>query len=132
VVYRAKPAVCNGCPVKAACTASDRGRTLHRSVYADYLERVQADHQTAAYEKAMGKRKVWVDPRFGEAKDWHGFRRFRLRGRWKVTCEGLLIATGQTLKRWLSTQGWGQRHGPSGSLALASSPPARAISVNIP
>ena len=40
VVYRAKPAVCNAFPVKAACTASNRGRTIHRSFYADYLERV--------------------------------------------------------------------------------------------
>jgi hypothetical protein len=40
VVYRAKPAVCNAFPVKAACTASNRGRTIHRSFYADYVERV--------------------------------------------------------------------------------------------
>jgi hypothetical protein len=33
---------------------------------------VRTYHETAAYEKAMGKRKVWVEPLFGEAKDWHG------------------------------------------------------------
>ena len=43
-----------------------------------YLDRVRGYHQTAAYEKAMAKRKVWVEPLFGEAKDWHGLRRFRL------------------------------------------------------
>jgi transposase len=118
VVYRAKPAVCNACSVKAACTASERGRTIHRSFYADYLQRVQAYHQTAAYARAMGKRKVWVEPLFGEAKDWHGLRRFRLRGLAKVNMEGLLIAAGQNLKRWLSNRGWGRRHGPCGSLAL--------------
>jgi hypothetical protein len=42
VIYRAQAATRNACPVKAACTASDCGRTLQRSFYTDYLERVQA------------------------------------------------------------------------------------------
>jgi hypothetical protein len=62
---------------------------------------------------------VWVEPLFGEAKDWHGLRRFRLRGLWKVNCEALLVAAGQNLTRWLTRTGWGRRHGPTGSLALA-------------
>ncbi|MBV9689475.1 MAG: transposase [Ktedonobacteraceae bacterium] len=41
VGYRANPATCNACPVKAKCTESDSGRQLHRSFYADYLERVK-------------------------------------------------------------------------------------------
>ncbi len=80
VVYRAQAATRNGCPVKAACTASDQGRTLQRSFYAEYLERVHAYHATPAYQKAMRKRSVWVEPLFGEAKQWHGLRQFRLRG----------------------------------------------------
>ena len=32
---------------------------------------------------------------FAEAKDWHGLRRFRLRGLEKVNVEALLIASGQ-------------------------------------
>jgi hypothetical protein len=76
---RADPALCNACPVKAQCTSSGQGRQLHRSFYADYLERVKGYHQTFAYQKAMNKRKVWVEPLFGEAKEWHGMRRFRLR-----------------------------------------------------
>jgi hypothetical protein len=40
---------------------------------------VRAYHETAADEQAMGKRTVWVEPLVGEAKDWHGLRRFRLR-----------------------------------------------------
>ena len=79
VVYRADAAICNACPLKAACTESSQGRQVQRSLYVEYLDRVRAYHQTAAYEKAMAKRKVWVEPLFGEAKDWHGLRRFRLR-----------------------------------------------------
>jgi transposase len=125
VVYRAQAATCNGCPVKAACTASDRGRTVQRSFYAEYLERVHAYHATPAYQKAMRKRSVWVEPLFGEAKQWHGLRQFRLRGLANVNMEGLLVAAGQNLKRWLVAIGWGRRHGPLGSLlALPASPPA--------
>jgi hypothetical protein len=61
----------------------------------------------------MRKRKVWVEPLFAEAKDWHGLRRFRLRGLEKVNGEALLIAAGQNLKRLLSGRGWGRRPFPS-------------------
>ena len=126
VVYRADAATCNACPLKAACTESDQGRQVHRSLYAEYLDRVRAYHQTAAYEKAMAKRKVWVEPLFGEAKDWHGLGRFRLSRLWKVNVEALLIAMGQNLKRLLRKRGWGRRPWPNGApeapLASRSSP----------
>jgi len=116
IVYRADPAICNACPVKAACTNSSRGRTLQRSFYAAYLEKVRDYHATEAYQKAMRKRQVWVEPLFAEAKDWHGLRRFRLRGLLNVNIEGLLIAAGQNLKRFLAATGWGRRCAPCGSL----------------
>jgi transposase len=94
VIYRAAAAVCNACPLKAECTASDQGRQVRRSFHVDYLDRVRGYHTTPAYEKAMRKRKVWVEPLFGEAKQWHGLRQFRLRGLEKVNIEGLLIAAG--------------------------------------
>jgi hypothetical protein len=125
VVYQADPARCNACPVKRACTTSDQGRIIHRSFYAAYLERVKAYHATAAYARAMNKRKVWVEPLFGEAKDWHGLRRFRLRGLENVNIEGLLTASGQNLKRLLRDWGWGRRPWPAGGVGY----PAR-ISVS--
>jgi transposase len=122
VEYRAHAATCNACPVKTQCTSSDQGRQLHRSFYADYLERVKGYHQTFAYHKAMNKRKVWVEPLFAEAKDWHGMRRFRLRRLWRVNCEALVTATGQNLKRLLQKRGWGRR--PFPTEAVATLPPA--------
>src|SRR5215207_2437335 len=115
VVYQAEAATCNACPMKAACTESSQGRQVRRSLYAEYLDRVRAYHETPAYEKAMAKRKVWVEPLFGEAKDWHGLSRFRLRRLWKVNIEALLIATGQNLKRLLRKRGWGRRPWPHGA-----------------
>jgi transposase len=122
VIYRAEAATCNACALKAACTPCDRGRQVSRSFHEAYLERVRGYHQTEAYQKAMRKRKVWPEPLFGEAKQWHGLRQFRLRGLAKVNMEGLLVAAGQNLKRWLAATGWGRRHGPSGSLVAAAAP----------
>ena len=83
-----------------------------RSFYADDLDRVRAYQETPAYQKALRKRSVWVEPRFGEAKQWHGLRRFRLRRLPKVNTEALLTATGQNLKRLLRARGWGRRPWP--------------------
>lgn len=119
--YQADAAACNACPLKAECTPSPSGRQVHRSFHANYLERVQGYYQTWAYQKALSKRKVWVEPLFGEAKEWHGMRRFRLRRLWRVNCEALVIATGQNLKRLLRKRGWGRR--PFPAEAVATIPP---------
>lgn len=78
-VYRAQAAICNECPVKPACTNSQSGRHLFRSFFYRELERVTSYYSTEAYKKAMRKRQVWVEPLFGEAKQWHGITWFRLR-----------------------------------------------------
>jgi Transposase DDE domain len=123
VEYRAVAGTCNVCPVKAACTTNKRGRHIHRSFFADYLDRVKAYEQTLAYHKALNKRKVWIEPLFGEGKQWHGMRRFRLRRLWRVNCEALVIASGQNLKRLLQKRGWGRRPFPTEAMALR--PPAK-------
>jgi hypothetical protein len=43
---------------RAECTESHRGRILHRSLYAEYLNKVRGYHTTEAYKKAMRKRQV--------------------------------------------------------------------------
>ena len=119
VEYRADAATCNACPLKAQCTPSEQGRLVHRSFHASYLERVRGYHLTHAYQKAMNKRKVWVEPLFAEAKDWHGMRRFRLRLLWRVNIEALRIAAGQNLKRLLKKRGWGRRPSPVEALCAS-------------
>ena len=47
----------------------------------------------------MRKRSVWVEPLFGEAKQFHRLRCFRLRGLLKVNIEGVMVAAGQNLMR---------------------------------
>ncbi len=110
--YRAKPAICNACPIKTRCTTGKQGREVIRSFDEEYLERVRGYHTTEAYQKAYRKRQVWVEPLFAEGKQWHRLRRFRLRGLTKVNGEALLIASGQNLKRLLQRHGGGRRPWP--------------------
>jgi hypothetical protein len=114
--YAARPSACNACALKARCTKSTKGRWLRRSYEEEYLERVRGYRESEPYRKAIRKRAVWVEPLFGEAKDWHGLRSFRLRRLEKVNIEALMIASGQNLKRLLT---FGMR-GPKGPAQVAA------------
>jgi hypothetical protein len=114
-IYQADATVCTACPLKEKCTGSDQGRMVKRSFDEAYLDLVRSYHGTEAYKKAMRKRRVWVEPLFGEAKAWHGLERFRLRLLEKVNIEALVTASGQNLKRLLSWRGWGRRWWPGGA-----------------
>ncbi len=127
-VYEAPAAACRSCALKAQCTTSQRGRRVGRSLNETYLDRVRGYHATEPYAKAMRKRKVWVEPLFAEAKNWHGLRRFRLRGLEQVNIQGQLIAAGQNLKRLLSGSGWGRRPWPNGAAGVVL-PPAKPVVV---
>jgi transposase len=106
--YRAKASSCKTCQLRSRCTSDKLGGNLRRGPFEGYLDRVRSYAGTHSYEKALRKRKVWIEPLFGEAKDWHGMRRFRLRRLKKVNIEALLIASGQNVKRLLTFGG----HGP--------------------
>jgi transposase len=125
-IYQAPASACAACALRAQCTTSPRGRRISRNLDEDAIERVRGYHVTEAFAKAMRKRKVWVEPLFAEAKDWHGLRRFRLRGLEKVNGEAILIAAGQNLKRLLSRCGWGRRPWPNGAAGVVLPAPARA------
>ena len=98
-IYRADAEKFNVCPVKSECTKSKSGRHVFISFHREYVDRIRVYHQTEHYQKSMRKRGVWVEPLFGEAKDFHRLRRFRLRGLLNVNIEGVMIAAGQNLKR---------------------------------
>ena len=119
-LYRAHTKSCTVCPLRKKYTANRHGRQIDRSMHAELLERVRGYDGTPPFEKAMRQRRVWVEPLFAEAKQWRGLRRFRLRGVHNVNIEGVLIAAGQNLKRYLAKQGWGKQWGPHGPLMSPS------------
>ena len=100
---------------RAACSAAPDASA--------YVERVRGYRGTPAYEQALRKRSVWVEPLFAEAKQWHGLGQFRLRGLVNVNIEALLVATGQNLKRWLQATGWGRRGLPGMAVVMPAVTP---------
>jgi transposase len=105
--YRAKGGTCDACELKPYCTTSKAGRQILRHFDEEYVDRVKGYRGTFPYEKALRKRRVWVEPLFAEAKDWHGLRRFRMRRLEKVNIEALLIAAGQNIKRLVAARNRG-------------------------
>jgi hypothetical protein len=89
------------------------------------VDRVRSYRGSFPYEKALRRRRVWVEPFFAEAKDRHGMRRFRLRRLEKVNAEALLIAAGQNVKRLLT---FGARRPRKIAQAAALRPPRRPSS----
>ena len=85
----------------------------------EFLERVKGYHETEAYKKAMRKRQVWVEPLFGESKQWHQMRWLRLRRLKKVNIEGLIRASGQNIKRLLKQKIRKNTPDPATALALS-------------
>jgi transposase len=128
-IYQASAADCAACALRPKCTTSTTGRRVSRSLSEDALDRVRGHQATEDYARAMRKRQVWVEPLFAEAKDWHGLRRFRLRGAEKVNTQAQLIAAGQNLERLLSQRGWGRRPWPGGASGLVL-PAAPAIATS--
>jgi transposase len=109
VIYKTEPATCTSCSMRARCTDNKSGRQVLRHLEEHYVDRVKSYRGSFPYEKALRKRRVWVEPLFAEAKDWHGLRRFRLRRLEKVNIEALLIASGQNIKRLVAARERGPR-----------------------
>jgi hypothetical protein len=124
--YRAKAGTCDACSLRSDCTTSKLGRQILRHFDEEYVDRVKGYRGTFLYEKALRKRRVWVEPLFAEAKDWHGMRRFRLRRLEKVNIEALLIASGQNAKRLLT---FGGRRPKKLAQAAALRPPVATATI---
>lgn len=71
------------------------------------LDLAQTYRSTEPYLKAIHKCRVWVEPLFTEAKEWHSFHRFRLHKLPNVNIQAIMTASGQNLKHLIAAQGWG-------------------------
>lgn len=127
-IYQARAKDCRACPLRSRCSRSPRGRQVSHSVFKDILDRVQAYTSSAAYQKAMRKRSVWIEPRFADLKLWHHGSRFRLRGLLKVNIESLLKASGQNIQQLLKTKTPGKVLTPAPAIAFIRLSPSAYFS----
>lgn len=99
VIYRAAPAACGPCPRKAACCGNAAARTLVRSADSELLDRVRAALRAPGARRSLRRRKCWAELVIAEAKERHGFRRARLRGRANVRIQAYGVAIAYNVKK---------------------------------
>lgn len=102
-IYRAKIKDCLRCPLRPKCTqAKIQPRSIQISVYEEAFARARVLNQTPAYKEALRLRKICTEPKFAEAKRYHGLNRARYRGLNMVTIQALLIAICINIKRMVT------------------------------
>lgn len=96
--YRADPNDCETCPFKTDCTQSP-AKVITRHVWEASKERAKARRLESWAKKIYQRRQETVERSFADAKQHHGHRYARFRGRWKVQMQCLLAATAQNIKK---------------------------------
>ena len=119
VQYRAPKGSCAVCPLRAQCAPSGRERTIHRSWGQDSVDATEALLATPLGEQRLLERQIYVEGPFGLAKDLHGLRQTRFRGRRKVQIQVWLTAAAMNIKKAVRRLAWSPgKPGPSLLLLL--------------
>ncbi len=96
--YQAKN--CHTCPLNGVCHKSKGNRIIEINVNLNRLKKKA--HELLNSERGMAHRKKRcfdVEPVFGNIKNNHGFKRFMLRGKEKVSIEWGLLAIAQNIRK---------------------------------
>ena len=106
-LYVARQKDCQACPVKETCLPPGQKRrffsvTIYHSVYS----RAQERNRTAAYQRERFRRRTIVEGTFASL-DRLGWEKSRLRGLWKVDCEGYMAALAHNVKKMVRKLGQG-------------------------
>ncbi|WP_390271335.1 IS1182 family transposase [Arthrobacter sp. NPDC058192] len=98
--YVSDKLVCASCPLLIQCTKTKSPqRVIQRHVWETSKERVRA-HKESVVGKALYKlRSQTIERSFADAKNLHGYRRCRMRGRAKVQEQAFMTAVVQNIKK---------------------------------
>lgn len=97
--YRSDIATCAVCPLLEQCTATKHQRKIQRHVWEDYKEQVAQNKQSENGIAVYKLRSQTIERSFADAKELHGLRRSRLRGKEKVQEQVLMTALAQNIKK---------------------------------
>ena len=98
--YLSDPALCQQCPLLSSCTGNAKAeRTITRHVWQDARERTDANRLTAWGKMIHKRRKETVKRSFADARQLFGRRYARFRGLVRVSCQCLLAAAAQNIKK---------------------------------
>jgi transposase len=95
------------CPVRELCSQSKQGRQIEWSPQHEALRRQRSKRQDPAKRALLRRRKVIVEPVFGQLKQNEGFRRWTVRGLENVRAQWALLCTAYNLKKL--SQAWRKR-----------------------
>jgi transposase len=99
--YVTTKGTCLVCKLRAFCTRSATGRTIHRHRDQELLEKARKIASSKAAKRDLKRRQHLMERSFADAANCHGLKRARWRGLWKQAIQDLLIATVQNLRKLL-------------------------------
>jgi hypothetical protein len=99
VQYRVPKGSCVSCPSRAQCAPSGRERTLHRSWAQEFVEAAEERLASPLGKQRLVERKIYVEGAFGLAKELHGLRQTRFRGRRRVQIQLWFTAAAMNIKK---------------------------------
>lgn len=102
ILYKIADKSCITCPLKAQCVPNGKARNIMRSEFEDDRSLVREKMQTEYFKSKLDERMWKMEGLFAEAKNNHGLRRAKYRGRRKVQIQVYMTAFVQNLKRLIS------------------------------
>ena len=98
--YHSNRETCSRCPFLSKCTKERKGiRKIQRHVWEDHKEKVIANSYSPEGQAIYKIRKETIERSFADAKELHGLRRTRFRGREHVQNQAYMTAIAQNIKK---------------------------------
>jgi Transposase and inactivated derivatives len=98
--YKSDPKICKDCPLLSSCTQSkNKTKVITRHVWEDSKEWVRLNRLSRSGKYLYRLRYQTIERSFADAKELHGLRYCRFRGRRSVQEQVLMTATVQNIKK---------------------------------
>lgn len=98
--YVSDSSICINCPLLSKCTENrNHTKMIHRHLWEEYLEEAEHLRHTDYNKEIYALRKETIERVFADAKEKHGMRWTRYRGRKKVSAHAMLIFAAMNLKK---------------------------------
>jgi transposase len=118
VQYRAPKGSCSACPFREQCAPSGRERNMARSWGQEFVDLTGQLLASPLGKRRLVEREIYIEGTFGLAKELHGLRRTRFKGRSRVQIQVWLTAAAMNIKR--AVRSMGEKPGHTGALLLLS------------
>jgi len=98
--YVSNPKVCSECHLLSKCSQSqNKQKVLTRHIWQDYKEKIDKHRLEEKGKKIYQRRKETIERSFADAKQLHGHRYAKMRGKEQAQEQSLLAATCQNMKK---------------------------------